>query len=63
MSVYPSVRPVLFSNDEKRHFLYSDDDESKSSRDSQGQYKNDIEMSVRRYPTLFWERKVEGNEQ
>ena len=36
--IRPSVGPLLFSNDEKGHFLSSDDDESI------GQFKNDIEQ-------------------
>ena len=48
-SVRPSVCPVLFSNDEKRPFRCSDDDEIwHAPRDSQGQFKNDIKMTVRR---------------
>jgi len=48
-SVGPSVCPVLFSNDEKRPFRCSDDDEIwHAPRDSQGQFKNDIKMTVRR---------------
>ena len=43
-SVRPSVGPVLFSNDEKRHFLCSNDDEIQHGpRESQGQFKNDIQ--------------------
>ena len=48
LSVCPSVRPLLFSNDEKRHFPFSDDNEIRQGpRESQGQLKNDIRMSVR----------------
>ena len=47
-SVCPSVRPVLFSNDEKRHVPCSDDNEiSNGRRESRGQFKSDIRMSVR----------------
>ena len=42
-SVGPSVHPVSIWNDEKRHFLCSDDDDIRHwLRDSQGQLKNDI---------------------
>ena len=48
-SVGPSVGPVLFSNDEKRHVPCSDVDEIlHGPRESRGQFKNDIKMSVRR---------------
>ena len=44
-SVGPSVCPVLFSNDEKRHFPCSNDDEiSYGARESRGQYNNDIKI-------------------
>ena len=53
-----SVCPVLFSNDEKRHFLCSDDNEIwHGPRDSQGQFKKDIKMSVRRSVHPSDERK------
>ena len=49
-SVRPSSGPLLFSNDENRHFLNSDDDETwRGPRDSQGQFIINIKMSVRRF--------------
>ena len=49
---------MLFLNDEKRHFLCSDDDENwHGPRDSQGQFINDIKLSVRRSVRPSNERK------
>ena len=48
-SVRPSVGSIIFSNNEKRHSLCSDDDEIRHGpRDSQGQFQNDIKMLFRR---------------
>ena len=48
-SVGPSVGPRLFSNDEKSHIPSSNDGEILPGlRESQGQFKNDVRMSVRR---------------
>ena len=39
LSVRPSVRPPLFSNDEKRHFPFSDDNKIRQGpRESRGQF-------------------------
>ena len=57
-SVCGSVCPMLFSNNKKRHFLCSDDDEIwHEPRDSQGQFMNDIKISVRQSVRPSDERK------
>ena len=45
----PSVSPVLFSNDKKRHVQCPDDDEiSHGVKESQGKFKTNIRMLVHR---------------
>ena len=66
-SISPSVclfvYPVLFSNDEKHHVLYSNDDEiSHGPRESWRQFKNDIKMSVHwSVCTSGWEKNDKMN--